>query len=152
MKTIILPLLVIFVSVLAACGSSEESNYDKKFQQSELNRNKVLWQNSSFATYQYTYRASCNCLLTQSVTVYINSGEISEAYFLDSGSNLNAAEIKQILTIEQLFAAVQQAIDKNAYNLITTYHTEKGFPETVTIDFNKDIADDEISYYIKDLE
>ncbi len=55
-------------------------------------------------------------------------------------------------TVEELFAAVERAILGGAHVLEVTYDPVLGYPESVYIDHQEMIADDEIGYQVFDLE
>jgi hypothetical protein len=120
--------------------------------QTTLNNNIALWQRSNISDYRYTYRRNCFCAPEESVVVVVVSGQVAQAFRTPSGTYLSAPELAGVFPIEGLFTKVQEAINQRAYNLTVTYHAQFGFPESISIDYNQKLADDEQSYSARDFQ
>jgi uncharacterized protein DUF6174 len=55
-------------------------------------------------------------------------------------------------TIEQHFDIIDEAISDNAFRLEVEYHPEFGFPTVISIDYAVNVADDEVVYYLSNLQ
>ena len=77
--------------------------------------------------------------------------EIEVARFADflTVDELRERAVPQLTTIEELFARLQAHLkDNSVYDIRASYHPIYGYPQDVTVDFIRDIADEEISYSI----
>lgn len=118
-----------------------------------LANNKEKWALRNIKSYQYQYRESCFCLaeVTQNKQVTVANGVVTEAFFLQTSDYLTTEQLTRIKTVDGLFNAIENAVNAKAYRIDVSYNIVYGYPETISIDYNKDMADDEITYYAKDL-
>ena len=137
---------------MSACEHSDKSSVDLSAAQSTLNDNIALWQRSNIPNYRYTYRRNCFCAPEESVVVVVANGQVSEAFRTPSGTYLSAQELTSVFPVEGLFSKVQEAINKRAFNLTVVYHSQFGFPASISIDYNQNIADDELNYTARDFQ
>ena len=74
--------------------------------------------------------------------MYLEHGE-EQTYVLD--------EIPDTFkTVDQLFEIIEDATSR-AEMLEVSYDQEKGYPNTINIDYSSDIADEEVSFRLSDL-
>jgi hypothetical protein len=149
LQAVLLLILIIFLPSLSGCDHSTE-NPSKNSDQSELDTNRDLWNESGISTYTYTYTRSCFCLPQEDIVVVVKAGNISEAFYTPSGTYLSGDELAQLYTIKELFDLVQEAINSNVAVLKVTYNSTYGFPEAIYIDRDERIADEEIGHYVTD--
>ena len=117
-----------------------------------LDENRTLWHQAGINDYRYTYRRSCFCAPQEDIVTVVKGGIIAEAFFTPSGTPLSADQIGNVVTIDRLFAIIQQAIDNKAAKLGVTYHADLGYPEKVYIDQVASIADEEITHMVLELQ
>ncbi|MEP1742714.1 MAG: DUF6174 domain-containing protein [Kangiellaceae bacterium] len=55
-------------------------------------------------------------------------------------------------TIEQHFDIIDEAISDNGFRLEVEYHPEFGFPTVISIDYAVNVEDDEVAYYLSNLQ
>jgi hypothetical protein len=142
---------------ISACDDSGDSNetssstVDRVAAQQALDANIALWQRSSMASYQYTYLQQCFCPLRGDIVVTVVNGQVTEAFRLRDGTYLSAQEIGGVFPIEGLFNKIQESINRNVYSLKVTYNATLGYPESIAIDQDARLVDDEVTYTVRDL-
>ena len=77
-------------------------------------------------------------------TVYLSDGEASE---VDYETML---EITDDLVIENLYSKIKENIDRNPHSFNVEYNHQFFFPKEAYFDFEENIADEELGYYIRD--
>lgn len=55
------------------------------------------------------------------------------------------------VTVDGLFAAIDDAIERDAARIDARYDPQLGYPLEIAIDFSERIADEEVSYFASDL-
>lgn len=153
-------LTILAVSLLvSSCGGNPSNQKDTELGNtssnkttSELNNATSKWSTFNLKDYQYQFHKSCYCLPenTREILVYVKNSSVYEAYYVESGEAVTGDEFTKLFTVEQWFAFIAQEANKKPDAIKITYNTEKGYPETIAIDYYKQIADDEISYIISD--
>ncbi len=71
---------------------------------------------------------------------------------VSTGLPVEHMQIDAWLTVEELFAAVEEAILHDADDLQMTYDLELGYPEFVFINREEMTTDEEVGYHVFDLE
>ncbi len=144
--------LVISVMILLAGCDNATQNSELDSEQSSLDQSILLWNTSKIASYQYTYKRECYCMPEQDIVVAVTSGDVSEAFYTPGGSYLADEDLDSLYTIENMFELIQEAIDLNVAVLEVDYNQETGHPEEIYIDRNKNLADEEITYIVKEFQ
>ena len=136
----------LLVSPLVACDSiTGVDNLSRA--QSELDRNWDRFQSSAPLSYSYTVRVSCDCPtdVTRAVTVWVDRGSIEYLLYEDDGSPVPLSYANSFPSVEQLFDAIQDGIDRRADNIDVDYDFTYGYPTNVYIDYDRRTADEELS-------
>lgn len=138
-------------SLLSACNSTggKPPTYPEKpispYQQT-LNKYKQRWQQANINNYQYTFQRSCFCMrdYTKAVITTVKNNNVIDAHWKGSKKPLGDKFKNNQQTINYFFAKIQDAIDKKAAVITVKYNEQYGYPETLSIDYNKMIADEEL--------
>jgi hypothetical protein len=80
------------------------------------------------------------------LSVEVLNGEIISATVTATGEQPHEAVADHVLTIDDIFAEIQDAMDRNAHSLTVEYHGTLGYPMEVDIDYDENVADEEMSY------
>jgi len=149
MKKIILILLISLLT-FSACDSNSTMTTPKPQSnaQTELNKNKKLWNTETPPHYFFTVRQSCFCPDLKKKLVTIKENKIESVKYIPSNTVLNAQAVKEEKSILGYFDFIQDAINKKAEDIKVTYNTTYGYPERIAIDYNKQMADEEMYYDI----
>ena len=131
---------------LAACDGITGVD-DLAREQSELDRNWDRFQRNAPLSYSYTVRISCNCTsdITRPVTVWVDRGSVEYLFYEDDGRAVPFSYASSFPSIEQLFDEIQNAIDDQADYIDVDYDFTYGYPTNVYIDYDRRVADEEIS-------
>lgn len=131
---------------LAACENITGVD-DRDRAQRELDRNWNRFERSAPLSYSYTVRVDCNCprAITRPVTVWVDRGYVEYLFYEDDGSPVPFSYASYFPSAEQLFDAIQDAIDRRADYIDVDYDFTYGFPTNVYIDYDRRVADEELS-------
>jgi hypothetical protein len=132
----------LFLSLMA-CHENRHNDTQR-----ELNNSIAKWQQQQITNYLFTSEISCFCIPSDSVVNVVESGQIVSGYYTGSGQPLSADELVSQRTIQGYFDFIQQAIDEDAYSIEVTYDANYGFPRVITIDYDQNMADEEIGYRV----
>ena len=136
----------LLLPTLAACdGITGVDNLSRE--QSRLDRNWDVFQRSAPLSYSYTVRVDCECPsdITRPVTVWVDRGSIEYLLYEDDGQPVPFSYANSFPSAEQLFDAIQDGIDRRADYMDVQYDPSYGYPTSVYIDFDRRVADEELS-------
>jgi hypothetical protein len=119
----------------------------------ELERARDRWQSRHLGDYAVTIRRDCFCIpeARRPVRVHVHAGVVVSARFADTGEQLPAELSFLALTVDQLFALADDAVHR-AGQVEVTYDAIFGYPRIISVDYQFDIADDELVLTAADLE
>ena len=120
----------------------------------QLQHNKQLWAKQKIFNYRYSLRRSCFCLpeVTQPVEITVRNGKVTSLIGVNSRKPVNREYFTKYDSITKLFEVIQDAIAKKAHRLSVTYHPTLGYPTQIDIDYNKQMADEELSLTLENLQ
>jgi len=141
-------LVMIAVSgvVMAGCGTNPFS-----LSQEAVTDHRSRWSEAGMIDYEYVYRQSCECQPSsmEPARVEVRSGSVASVIYPGSGEA--AASKDHYPTIDGLFDLIEDAIDREAAGLIVSYDGFLGYPTEINIDYDLEVADDEITILVSDL-
>jgi len=140
MKTLIL--FIIFFLFFACNEQNNSTSRNQVVGYKKLDEKKKLWRTSKIKDYSFVAKRSCFCLYQENKFIKVSNGKITEAKYIPSNTPL---EEKQKI-IEDYFNIIKDALDRNASILKVTYDNSYGFPSSIYIDYDNEVADEEISY------
>ncbi len=113
-----------------------------------LGENRTKWQTQGATEYAFTFSRSCFCPpdYTRAAGLTVSAGRIIAANYVDDGAAVAAEVIESYKTINELFAAIEEAIATGAAQIDAEFDEELGFPKTLYIDQDVRIADEEAGY------
>ena len=102
--------------------------------------------------YSFELRRSCFCGpdFTRRIRIDVESGSVIGAVYVDDGQPVTTP-LGELSTIEDLFDEIQNAIDREAFTLLAEYEPVFGHPTEVSIDFDIQIADEEMAFDVRNL-
>lgn len=138
MKWMILPALLL--SALAGCEIAD----DDGFQLDKLNQARTLWNGKDVDSYSYVLELQCFCAPANDlrpVVVTVQNGAVQSVLY-DSENPAQrtpapASIFGTLDTVEELFAFVEDAIDRDADLLQVGYDAEYGFPNVINVDYQQ---------------
>ena len=113
----------------------------------QLQAAETKWRQLKPKHYAYTLQRSCFCApeVRKPIEIRVFRGKVQQATVLPDGTPLPADRQYSALTIDDLFKTIHDAIDRNAASLSVTYDPQYGFPTNISIDYNRMMADEELS-------
>lgn len=122
--------------------------------QQSLDKHLQQWKNAKISHYSYEFRRMCFCPqeYTKPVIIHVKKGNITQARIKENNKLLPDSLKRNRQTISMLFAKIQDAINKKAHNVTVKYNKQYGYPMSINVDYNKMIADEELSITAKNLK
>lgn len=136
--------LITALAVIAGCANSTET----KRATSELDVNRQRWADQKLSRYEFTFNRTCFCVPLTPVRISVRDGIVIGVTEIASGRSLPAAGF---LTVDSLFALIDHGIANHYAEMRVTYDSALGYPKQIYSDGSMQIADDEITYTVKDL-
>lgn len=101
----------------------------------------------------YTAQNSCFCPpdYTRPMNITEQNGKIIDATYADTGETVPSYIRDGLLTMDERFDQLEQAYLSDADRIDVTYDPKLGYPSSVYVDQSFMIADEELSYTIKNL-
>ena len=136
-------LLVALISLLASCNYNDEN--DKDF--SSIENPRERWEAYGITDYVINERISCFCGGVLQWDLVVKNNIKSEVFFDQTISNQTEMEIvENARTINDVFDFIESIEINSVAGFVVEYDTKYGFPTLVSIDYDLNIADDEIAY------
>ncbi|BAY65230.1 hypothetical protein NIES22_53330 [Calothrix brevissima NIES-22] len=119
----------------------------------QLTANRQLWKKQNIRNYRYTFSRSCFCAPKASgpISVTVRKGR-SISLTDATGKPVERELFQQYDTVPKLFNIIEDAIAKKASNLTVQYDPKLGYPTQINIDYNSQIADEEIYLTVENLQ
>ena len=141
-------LFIVLAVMLVACSASG----------SETSQNLQKWQDANITHYRMQLNISCFCAFRDQMplTVEVRDGQIVSMAAADGSlvldTNPNYEYFAPHATIDLLFAELEKAHKDGADSVTVTYDATYGFPTEIGIDYNQQIADEEMYFSISGFE
>lgn len=100
------------------------------------------WAQAGPADYTYVYRAQCFCI-PSAIEVTVAGGEIQ------SHEVLEGELFGELISIDDVFAYIEDSLDQHPASIDVTYDEEFGYPRSVFVDFDEMMADEEFGYSVE---
>lgn len=126
-----------------SCGDnericSEEENF--LFQ-------KQKWENTGIQDYTMDFSILCYCIYREPFSVTVENNQV--AAFT---GNEDYCDIDCVMTIDQLFLEIEQLLARVPDHFEITYDPVYGFPNQSFFDLQREVADEEIGYEIRNFQ
>lgn len=140
MKTTVSWVSIALMAFLLGCAKDAENP-----KQSEMDYHRATWNNQAIEQYTYDYVPNCFCDIGGvKFSIEVKNNAIVSVYNQQTGAVVDPADYhSSFRTINGLFDLIQAAIKANAASINATYSKEKGYPESIYIDYNEMMADEE---------
>ncbi|QKQ72203.1 DUF6174 domain-containing protein [Nostoc sp. TCL240-02] len=119
-----------------------------------LKFNRYLWNQQNISNYRYTFSNGCFCISDARgpVVIEVRNGQTTSITSVATGQAVNPEFFQNYKTIPKLFNVIQDAINRQAYSLNVSYSPKLGYPTKIEIDYNSQIADEEIYLTIENFQ
>lgn len=118
-------------------------------QRSELNVARGHWSARGPVNYRYRFQYLCFCAgsLLTAVEIQVRAGRVVAVLEPATGRPAPAAPGRPTPTVEELFAVVQSALDRDVDWIDVQYDPVLGYPAVIRIDPDTRSVDEEQSYF-----
>ena len=146
-----LPVLVPLGLALGACGLAPLGPSSAA---GDLRAARAEWERQGISSYRYTIRRSCECLpeATAPARVEVRDGRTVSVVAATSASQVRPEAFQRYDTVEELFAVIEETIERDPYRFSARYDARLGYPLEYSVDFDREHADDEGGLAITDFE
>jgi hypothetical protein len=136
-------------SLVTGCTSAPDSP-----EQSQLDSALHTWDAQGPVSYSFTWQRWCECSeeTTQPIRISVVNNVITQAVYVATQQPVSADVRSQLLTIDGVFAEIQDAIANNADSVTVEYDSESGRPLSVGVDYDRGIADEELALQLTDFQ
>ena len=138
--------LLSVVALIAAAGCSDAVSPTKS--QSDLAANRDKWRATGFASYTMTMSKLCFCVDVGPFNVVVAKDSVVSATRVADG---RAVDPRFLPTINKLFDFIEAAIGEHAVRIDVQYDPARGFPREVIYDRSFNIADEEVTYTLSNV-
>ena len=104
----------------------------------ELSEARTLWKATGIQKYRFSIQASCFCPYRDPVKVTVRGKKVK----------LSDPDWFGPKTVPALFKFIREAIDGESAMLTVKYNQSKGFPRLISVDRDRMMVDEEISYRV----
>ncbi len=120
----------------------------------QLKFNRRLWNQKNVYNYRYTISNSCFCIpdARGPVVIEVRNGQTVSVTSVATGQPVDPQFFQTYNTIPKLFDVIEDAIKRRAYSLNVRYNARFGYPTQIDIDYNSQIADEEIFLTIENFQ
>jgi hypothetical protein len=158
--------LFIFITctlLISACGGNKEEVPTKKEVAepvvpestkattndiaSEVQQNREKWLSHEISGYQIEMQKICYCVpeVVRMMVFEVDGNEVTSVRYADTGEDVDPQHYGDFNTIEGMFEFVGKALEKNPADLSIAYDEKYGYIKELSVDFQENIADDEIT-------
>lgn len=137
---------VIAVALLATACASDDPNASERAVALER------WSSGQHTAYTFTWQEGCFCeeQVTNPIRIAVRDNAIATATYAADGTAVPEYVRTRLRTIDGVFDWIDDLVD-SADELAVTYHSELGYPTSVTVDRYKNAADDETQLSISNV-
>jgi hypothetical protein len=133
---------------LTGCGSPSSPSGPE----GDLEEARRTWSRQGYDSYTFKVSQFCFCVAESRGTfaVTVIRGRVASVTDVETGAPGTPGPLVP-LTVEALFAKVEDAIDRDAARIEVRYDPRLGYPQEIAIDFVELAVDDEVTYMASDL-
>jgi hypothetical protein len=115
---------------------------------------RARWEAAGLAAYLYEYQKQCECRpeTLRPARIEVQAGSVTRVTYLDNAQTLESPPADSFPTIDDLFDHIDEAARMDVASLVVTYDATFGYPTLISVDYRRDIADDEIIIRASNLE
>ena len=133
-------IFVFFILLLFSCSK-----------QADLS-GRELWESLNISSYSMTQQISCYCFPEEFIYPKFIIVENNQIKLINGFSPDKTIGYESFYTIDQIFEFIDSKLDDDPEFYEIDYSIEYGYPNYLFFDMSSMIADEEISYNIKDLK
>lgn len=126
---------------LVACAESPTEQREE-----DLATARARWRAGGLADYDFELRRVCYCPdgAVRLVTVSVRGSAFASLVHTDDGTAADTVWFRDFLTMERVFDYLERAVEERPAVFMATYDAVLGYPVSVELDGDRQIADDEL--------
>jgi hypothetical protein len=134
-------------AALGACGGPTAP-------ERQLQAARFKWERTRPAAYTVTIARWCECTQEMSgpVVVSVRDGVVESRTYVASAAAVTPNYADLFPSIDGLFERIDDALRRRAASVDVTYDPAFGFPVTISIDYDRVMVDDELTYRATNFE
>jgi len=103
--------------------------------------------------YRFQFRRHCFCGpdVVRLLRIQVLDDEVVAVHDVETGEPVTQP-IASFPTIDDLFAEIEDAIQRKAFRIQATYDDERGYPIDVSIDYIEYAVDEEMAFQVREFE
>jgi hypothetical protein len=146
------PLLPVLLLAALPAGCSDQGP-EAPGLQAELEANLVKWLAQRPADYVYEIERLCFCMVEARgpVLVTVAGGQVVDRTYTDGSGDVPADFASLFPAADGLFDIIEEALDRDAHEVLVTWDDETGLPVDFWIDYIEFAVDEEVGYRIVSL-
>lgn len=115
-----------------------------------LAESRTRWQAQRPDGYRFTYTRNCFCppQYRGPFEVTVRGGEVAAVAYKGEGEPTDRA-LSEYETVDDLFALIAEAYDRDAARVDVTYALATGQPTSIYVDYNEQMADEEVGFTVE---
>lgn len=141
--------MVLALVTAASCG--EDLGFSPMSERLRLSVARDRWLDHAPRDYQFTMQRICFCIDIPEMRVIVVDGAVVSVRPVGGGEELTGFDRGRFLPIVDLFALLLEGIERPAYAVHAEYDPSLGFPADVFIDYERNIADEEYGFRVRDV-
>ncbi len=124
---------------------------DPESTEASILKNRARWERSGITNYAYEMAWQCFCppWFTALVNVVVVQGQVAALELVDSAMGPMIQAQERYVTIDGLFDFLQDALDRDAFQIRAEYGSELGYPREVFVDYSELMVDEELGFIVK---
>lgn len=121
---------------------------------SELSNAMTTWEEQEIDSYSYELQVSCFCFpdMTRRVNIVVSDGTVQSVAYVDDGEPADPSLFTAYSTVENLFERLENAQSDNPATFDVTFDEQYGVPQSVFVDIDERMADEEIMFTVSNFE
>jgi hypothetical protein len=145
------PFAALALVVALATGCSELPGGNGRLPD-DLADARASWRSKLASGYSVTWQQMCLCLadMVRPIQIRVSAGAIASAIYVDDQQPVGQPTRSSLMTIDEVFEVLVEAVEDGAVQVDVDYDPTWSFPVSVYIDYDRRIADEELSLALSD--
>jgi hypothetical protein len=137
------------VPLLTGCGGgSDDPPLPDPVVPLSFSAARQVWTLLALPAYRFTLATVCFCVPESDIEVTVRDGQVTSAVHTDTRAPVSPARLLTLPTLTVLFDIGADAYARNAAQVTFTPNTRYGFLESIFIDYDVQMADEERGYRV----
>lgn len=143
-------LFICLATGLAGCSDSASPQRDP------LESSRALWESRALDDYEFELGRACFCYpeYVGPARIRVRDDRVESVVYTSNGAPVPDSLITAYwtITIDSLFGKILELRDEAPDTMGVRYNTDLGYPESIYVDFDRLLADDEFDWRVSHIE